>query len=224
VQVADTQAVAQFSAHLGLRTGDEQYGRPPQSIRRRRCLYRGDSVQPLRCGAEAIILSANNTLKAGSGWPYEAELKAGPSYIRECQELARSAGPNGLARGTAVVTSGGQLRRDLANRRIIQAITVVYGPGGNRTPADTGTIYTAVRAGLEKAEVYRASSVATYLMAQQPGYGASSPDDLALSLCLALLDHAAISSSIRRLMICEEDQRAFVRAATALRGAIGRRY
>lgn len=161
-----------------------------------------------QAGAEAILLSANNGLRTSKVRPSRArdvEQNAGPNYEVECQRLVAAAGPDGLPVGSAWVTTGGALAMGRTNRWVIQAVTIHYDAQGGRTPATPQVIYKAVRAGLEKAELIRANSVATYLMAQSPGYGTPTPDAVALELCQALLDHAAIAASVQRLMICETD-------------------
>jgi hypothetical protein len=57
---------------------------------------------------------------------------------------------------------------------------------------------------VEKAEIYRISSVATYLMAARyPKYATQPEEVMAETLCRALIDHARIASAVNRIVIAE---------------------
>ncbi|MBI4491360.1 MAG: hypothetical protein HY690_01015 [Chloroflexi bacterium] len=175
---------------------------------------------------EAILLSANNGLKANQtkwSWSREVEQRAGAAYTAECRDVVAAAGTNGLAQGSAVVTGAGCLAHHRELRWILQAITIGYRPG-QRAPATPAIVYGAVRAALERAETFRVASVATYLMAIRPGYGAPSPEALAGALMRALLDHAAVATSVQRVVVCESNQSRLDLALSALeQGAEERR-
>ena len=169
--------------------------------------------------AAAIMLSANNHLKASPTrwrWSQEVEKQAGSSYQDECAWLSRSAGPDGLHQGSAVVTGAGDLAATTPLRRVVQAITIHYDQTGKRRPATPAIVYRAVRAGLEKAEIYPIPAVATYLMAIRPGYGAGSDDQLADALFRAFVDHAAIAASVAQIIVCETDPARLALARRAL--------
>ena len=168
----------------------------------------------------ALVLSANNLLQAGGGWSLEVEKVAGRAYRHECRDLA-AVGPGGLALGSAVVTGGGKLAQGELRRCVIQAITTGYVADSRpadqrRIPATPGVLYAAVRAALEKAELYRMDSVATYVMVQRPGYATRPPGEMAETLFRALLDHAAIASAVQRIVVCEEKDAAVADAQAAL--------
>ncbi|HEX5414185.1 MAG TPA: macro domain-containing protein [Chloroflexota bacterium] len=176
----------------------------------------------------AIMLSANNKLEGGSGFANTILSLAGPTYEQECEEVARAAGPEGLRTGSATVVGGYGLAQGNLRRRVIQAITIHY-RHGNRTPAPPEVVYRAVRSGLEKAELYRVSSVATYLMAMRPGYRTQLPDIMAEALCRAVIDHATIAGSVSRIVIVEESSRVpgldtLQLAVKALKAAYQARY
>lgn len=163
----------------------------------------------------ALLLSANNRLAAGSGRSLAVEGLAGRAYVAECRALA-ALGPDGLPLGSAVVTSGGKLVLGGHRRWILQAITVGYRADRSRIPATPGILYGAVRAALERAELLRIDAVATYLMAQRPGYATRPADEMAEALCGALLDHAAVAASVRRIILCEQAAADVARATKAL--------
>ena len=174
----------------------------------------------LHAGAEAVMLAANNNLRASWdpnhwSWSQAAENAAGPAYLNECPRIVAAAGRDGLEQVDAVVTGGGYLTNGRTNQWVIQAVTIHY-TNGHTTPATRQIVYKAVRVGLEKAEAFHAGRIATYLMVQRPGYGVQLPEPLALSLCEALLDHAAVATSVQRLMICETDPQLHGRALEAL--------
>lgn len=167
---------------------------------------------------EALMISANNLLRGKSSWAGKVRMRAGLAYEAECRELARSHGTDGIGQGRAAVTGGYELARGNLRRRIIQAITIAY-RGNARQKATPEILYRATRAGLERAEIYRVSSVATYLMAARPQYATRPPDDMAETLARALIDHAASASSVTQVVICEHNEPAdtFDRVGTAAR-------
>jgi O-acetyl-ADP-ribose deacetylase (regulator of RNase III) len=177
----------------------------------------------LEANTSAIMLSANNKLKAGSGWSREVEKHAGSMYLEECAWLSRSAGSQGLSPGTAVVAGAGDLARTSPIRRIIQAITIRYDNNSQRVPATPEIVYGAVRAGLEKAEIYHIGAVATYLMAVRPGFATAPPEEMSEALFRAVLDHAAIASSVKLVSICESDPSKYLLAQGALNKVAGKR-
>jgi O-acetyl-ADP-ribose deacetylase (regulator of RNase III) len=162
------------------------------------------------------MLSANNNLKAGSGWAKEVEKRAGSMYLEECKWLSRSAGLQGLSQGTAVVAGAGDLARTGPVRWIIQAITIGYYNDGQRVLATPEIVYRAVRAGLEKAEIYHIGEVATYLMAVRPAFATAPPGEMSEALFRAVHDHAAIASSVELVSICETDPSNYLLAQGAL--------
>jgi O-acetyl-ADP-ribose deacetylase (regulator of RNase III) len=162
----------------------------------------------LATNAPAIMLSANNGLRANPTRPSrsrDVEQRAGPAYHEECARLSRSVGLEGLKTGTAVVMGSGDLGQNGPIRWIIQAVTIHYDQNKKRTPATPEIVYRAVRAGLEKAETYRIDTVATYLITIRPDYRTAPADDMAEALFRAVLDHAAIASSVQLIRICEPD-------------------
>lgn len=168
----------------------------------------------------SVILSANNNLRASAtrwSWSQEVETRAGAAYVAECERIARAAGTEGLAQGTAAATSAAGLTSRGGPTLVLQAVTIRYDRHGQRHGASPEVVYAATRAALEKAEIFGADSVATYLMGIRPGYSAgASTDSLADAHCLALLDHAAISRMIRRIAIRESDPRRVGLATAAL--------
>lgn len=174
----------------------------------------------------AIMLSANNHLRASPtrwSWSQEVERRAGQAYVDECTWVSQSAGPDGLVPGSAVVMGAGALAPGSRLRFVIQAVTIRYDRSGSRQPATPQIVYRAVRSALEKAEIFHVDTIATYLMAIRPGYGAVSDDLLADALCRALVDHAAIAHSIQEILICEADPGRFALAEQALSKAAARR-
>ncbi len=163
----------------------------------------------------ALLLSANNQLNAGSGWSLECERLCGPGYCAECREVAAAAGREGLPRGSAVVTGGGKLAQGGRRRWILQAITIRYEPDGTRVKASPRIVYRAVRTALEKAELFRIESVATYLMVQKADYRNGTADEMAEALFRALVDHAAVASSVKRIVVCAADAAEEARARQA---------
>lgn len=179
------------------------------------------NAELLEANTSAIMLSANNKLEAGSGWALKVKKRAGSMYLEECAWLSRSAGLQGLSQGTAVVVGAEDLVRTSPIRRIIQAITIGYDENNRRIPATPEIVYRAVRAGLEKAEIYHIGEIATYLMAVRPAdakgpFATAPPDEMSEALFRAVLDHAAIASSVKLVSICETDPSNHLLAQEAL--------
>lgn len=71
---------------------------------------------------DAIVNAANSTLLGGGGVDGAIHHAGGPSILAECEELRRTAFPDGLPTGRAVATGGG----DLPARWVIHTVGPVY--------------------------------------------------------------------------------------------------
>ena len=71
---------------------------------------------------DAIVNAANSTLLGGGGVDGAIHQAGGPSILAECEELRRTAFPDGLPTGRAVATGGG----DLPARWVIHTVGPVY--------------------------------------------------------------------------------------------------
>jgi O-acetyl-ADP-ribose deacetylase (regulator of RNase III) len=71
---------------------------------------------------DAIVNAANSTLLGGGGVDGAIHRAGGPSILAECEELRRTALPDGLPTGRAVATGGGDLRA----RWVIHTVGPVY--------------------------------------------------------------------------------------------------
>src|SRR5262245_16252460 len=103
------------------------------------------------------MLSAHNTVKAGSGWSRTVQQRGGPRYQAWCRSAVPAAGPSGLLQGDAVVTYSGDLGKTTLIRCVIQAITIAY-LGETMTPAAPKHTYEAVRAALNQADALQLNS------------------------------------------------------------------
>ncbi|MSQ43655.1 MAG: hypothetical protein EXR45_05540 [Chloroflexi bacterium] len=174
--------------------------------------------------AEALILSANKRLNGGSGLSAAVERAAGPSFVAERDRIVPTGPSNGFFRGTAVVTSSGNLAAGRLRRRLIHAITIKY-EHGHRIPTTPEIVYAAVRDALDRAEVYGIESLGTYLMATRTARVGEAPwataprDIMATALVRAVLDHARIANHVRTVTICETEPERFDMAWEALRRA-----
>lgn len=77
----------------------------------------------------------------------------------------------------------------------MQAVTI----GRRRQPASAAVVYRAARAALDLAEVPRIRHVASYLTAIRLGYAVEPP----MVIVDALVDCAGVTTSIRRMVLCE---------------------
>ena len=71
---------------------------------------------------DAIVNAANRSLLGGGGVDGAIHRAGGPSILAECEELRRTAFPDGLPTGRAVATGGG----DLPARWVIHTVGPVY--------------------------------------------------------------------------------------------------
>ena len=71
---------------------------------------------------DAIVNAANSTLLGGGGVDGAIHRAGGPSILAECEEIRRTAFPDGLPTGRAVGTGGG----DLPARWVIHTVGPVY--------------------------------------------------------------------------------------------------
>lgn len=74
---------------------------------------------------EAIVNAANSTLLGGGGVDGAIHAKAGPELLEECRAIRRTAWPDGLPTGQAVITRGGRL----AARFVIHTVGPVWKGG-----------------------------------------------------------------------------------------------
>ncbi|MDF1667597.1 MAG: macro domain-containing protein, partial [Planctomycetota bacterium] len=133
--------------------------------------------------AEALVISANNWLRPGSGAAKEALDRGGPGFAEALRELQPSEDP--LPHGSALVIPGFNLTDALGHRKhLIHAVTTWYTKksGGKaflrRIPTTPKQIYKATQASLREAVRCGAKTVAFKLMSARPGYN-TVPDDLA---------------------------------------------
>lgn len=102
---------------------------------------------------EAIVNAANPSLLGGGGVDGAIHARAGPSLLRECQEIRRTTWPEGLPTGRAVLTHGGQLPA----RFVIHTVGPVW-RGGNEGEAQA--LRDAYTSCLETAEEHGIRSIA----------------------------------------------------------------
>jgi O-acetyl-ADP-ribose deacetylase (regulator of RNase III) len=96
---------------------------------------------------DAIVNAANSTLLGGGGVDGAIHRAGGPSILAECEELRRTAFPDGLPTGRAVATRGG----DLPARWVIHTVGPVYrtsdDPAGELTSCHTEALRVADKLG-----------------------------------------------------------------------------
>ena len=77
---------------------------------------------------DAVVNAANYTLLGGGGVDGAIHRAGGPRILEECREIRRTALPDGLPAGEAVITTGGLLPA----RYVIHTVGPVYGRHGGR--------------------------------------------------------------------------------------------
>jgi O-acetyl-ADP-ribose deacetylase (regulator of RNase III) len=71
----------------------------------------------------AIVNAANSTLLGGGGVDGAIHRAGGPEILRACQEIRKTAYPDGLPTGQAVITTGG----NLPAKYVIHTVGPIYG-------------------------------------------------------------------------------------------------
>jgi O-acetyl-ADP-ribose deacetylase len=98
---------------------------------------------------DAIVNAANRSLLGGGGVDGAIHRAGGPSILTECEELRRTAFPDGLPTGRAVATGGG----DLPARWVIHTVGPVYrtsdDPAGELTSCHTEALRAADELGAQ---------------------------------------------------------------------------
>ncbi|XHH09654.1 MAG: O-acetyl-ADP-ribose deacetylase [Candidatus Bathyarchaeia archaeon] len=80
---------------------------------------------------DAIVNAANSTLLGGLGVDGAIHSKSGPQILEECKRIRATTWPDGLPTGSAVITSGGNLKA----RHVIHTVGPVW-HGGFQGEAD----------------------------------------------------------------------------------------
>lgn len=101
---------------------------------------------------DAIVNAANSSLLGGGGVDGAIHQAAGPALLAHCRQLRRTAYPDGLPVGEAVVTGGG----DLPARWVIHTV----GPNRHAGQTDPALLASCFRTSVEQAVKIGARSVA----------------------------------------------------------------
>lgn len=83
-----------------------------------------------RQSVDVIVNAANATLLGGGGVDGAIHRTGGPQILAACREVRRTAYPQGLPTGEAVLTTGG----DLPARYVIHTVGPIYGQHGGNEP------------------------------------------------------------------------------------------
>jgi O-acetyl-ADP-ribose deacetylase (regulator of RNase III) len=129
---------------------------------------------------DALVISANNWLKAGSGAARAAVDRGGPEVLAALQAHRTRAAP--LPRAAIVTLPGGRLQDPLGRRRqLIHVVTTWYDrqADGSLTlvPATPQHVCDATTAAIREAARLGARSVALMPMCARPGYSTLSDTD-----------------------------------------------
>lgn len=174
------------------------------------------------CGAEALIVSANNWLFPGSGNARVVFDRAGV----ETQAAIMRAQPvdQPLPRGAIVTVHGGQLTDTLGSRQwLIHAVTTSYRQRTkngvrDRLPSSPRDIYEATRNALLEAVSRNARSVGLTLMCARDGYHALSRSEADLHMARAAVTAAndlrtSLSDKLEQIVFCLPQYEVFQRIA-----------
>jgi O-acetyl-ADP-ribose deacetylase (regulator of RNase III) len=86
---------------------------------------------------DAVVNAANSSLLGGGGVDGAIHRRGGPAILEACREIRRTAWPDGLPTGQAVITTGGRLPA----RHVIHTVGPIYGRHGGREAELLGACY-----------------------------------------------------------------------------------
>jgi O-acetyl-ADP-ribose deacetylase (regulator of RNase III) len=101
----------------------------------------------------AIVNAANSTLLGGGGVDGAIHRAGGPAILEECKQIRKTAYPNGLPTGEAVITTGGNLPAN----HVIHTVGPIYGQQPERQSELLAACY---RNSLSLARQHAVSSIA----------------------------------------------------------------
>lgn len=152
---------------------------------------------------DAIVNAANSTLMGGGGVDRAIHTAAGPTVLKECQEIRETLYPKGLPTGQAVLTSGGNLKA----KYIIHTVGPIFGrnPGeetNQLASAYHNSLKLAVEAGI-KTIAFPAISTGAYRFPPELSAAVSS-----MTIEAFLLNCTELSE-VRLVFFGESDLRVF---------------
>jgi len=155
---------------------------------------------------DAVVNAANSTLMGGGGVDGAIHRRGGPSVLAACQEVRRSAWPQGLPAGEAVATGAG----DLPARWVIHTVGPVY----DRVHDRSEILASAYRRSIEVADELGADSVA-FPAISTGAYGWPMDDAAAIAVA-AVRAVAARVGLVRFVLLSPTPLKIFERALRAL--------
>jgi O-acetyl-ADP-ribose deacetylase (regulator of RNase III) len=153
---------------------------------------------------DAVVNAANPSLLGGGGVDGAIHEAGGPRILEECREIRRTRYPDGLPRGEAVVTSGG----NLPARYVIHTIGPVRGQNGGR---DAELLAQSYRNSLALAVKHGLSSIA--MPAISTGIYGYPPEEAAAISSEAIREFLAtdkVLSEVRLVFYSREDALTFL--------------
>jgi O-acetyl-ADP-ribose deacetylase (regulator of RNase III) len=132
--------------------------------------------------ADAIVNAANSTLLGGLGVDGAIHAKGGPKILEECKRIRETTWPDGLPTGSAVITSGANLKA----KHVIHTVGPVW-HGGFQNEADflkqayRNSLKLAVSNGLKRV-AFPSISTGAY------GYPVAEASDVALKVIKNFLE------------------------------------
>jgi O-acetyl-ADP-ribose deacetylase len=141
---------------------------------------------------DAVVNAANPSLLGGGGVDGAIHEAGGPRILEECREIRRTRFPDGLPRGEAVITSGG----NLSARYVIHTAGPVRSQEGGRSAELLARCY---RNSLALAVQHGLSSIA--IPAISTGIYGYPPEDAAAVSSQAIRDFLASDESLREVRL-----------------------
>ena len=156
---------------------------------------------------DAIVNAASSTLLGGGGVDGAIHRRGGPAILAACREIRRSAYPDGLPTGEAVLTTAGALPA----RHVIHTVGPVYGEAGG---AEAELLANCYRNALAIARERGFSSIAFPAISTGVyGYPAREAAQVVSRSLSALLADGQEPSDVRLVFFDAGQAEAFVAAA-----------
>ncbi|MGO9598177.1 MAG: O-acetyl-ADP-ribose deacetylase [Isosphaeraceae bacterium] len=141
---------------------------------------------------DAIVNAANPSLLGGGGVDGAIHRAGGPRILEECRQIRQTRLPEGLPRGAAVITTGG----NLPARFVIHTAGPVYGQNAGR---DAELLASCYRNSLALAVEHGLSSIA--FPAISTGIYGYPPEEAAAVASLAIREFLATDAPLREVRL-----------------------
>ena len=159
---------------------------------------------------DAIVNAANSSLMGGGGVDGAIHSKGGPSILEECKRIRRSAWPDGLPTGEAVISGGGRLKA----KHVIHTVGPRWREGDG---SQANLLASCYRNSLKLAKKNGLKSVAfPSISTGAYGYPMAEASRIALNAVKGFLEREGGLAEVRFVLFTDYDLDVYLRALEGL--------